>query len=252
MSVGSDHNTAVHVKNNHRLELLIVKMASEFFLYWGSGSSPCWRVMITLEEKGLSGYGNKLVSFEKSEHKSEDILKLNPRGQVPTLKHGDIVINESIACMLYLQCTFKDKGNSLLPCSGNPAFKARVLQRLMEVNNIQSAVRGVMMYMRKNKDNIDEAQLGPLKEALRTELKRWDDYLKETGDYIAGPSFSLADCAFFPFVAVLRRQGLDLSKNLPNLSKYYEQHKDRPSIQASWPPHFKETPDQDNLAKLYD
>ena len=52
------------------------------FLYWGSGSAPCWRVMLALEEKGLSGYQNKLVSFEKKEHKSEEILKWNPRGQV--------------------------------------------------------------------------------------------------------------------------------------------------------------------------
>lgn len=58
------------------------RMASEMFLYWGSGSPPCWRAMLVLEEKGLSGYPNKLVSFEKKEHKSEEILKWNPRGQV--------------------------------------------------------------------------------------------------------------------------------------------------------------------------
>ena len=38
--------------------------------------------MLVLEEKGLQGYGNKLVSFSKKEHKGEDVLKLNPRGQV--------------------------------------------------------------------------------------------------------------------------------------------------------------------------
>ena len=35
-----------------------------------------------LEEKGLQGYGNKLLSFSKKEHKGEEVLKLNPRGQV--------------------------------------------------------------------------------------------------------------------------------------------------------------------------
>jgi len=57
-------------------------MASEMVLYYGSGSPPCWRAMLVLEEKGLSGYNSKLVSFEKKEHKSEEILKWNPRGQV--------------------------------------------------------------------------------------------------------------------------------------------------------------------------
>ena len=63
-----------------------IKMSSEdFFLFWGSGSAPCWRPMIVLEEKGLGGYPNKLIEFSKQEHKGEDVKKLNPRGQVNLL-----------------------------------------------------------------------------------------------------------------------------------------------------------------------
>jgi len=57
-------------------------MASEMFLYWASGSPPCWRAMLVLEEKGLSRYPNKLISLQKRENKSEELLKWNPRGQV--------------------------------------------------------------------------------------------------------------------------------------------------------------------------
>lgn len=53
----------------------------EVFLYWGSGSTPCWRVQIALEEKSIV-YGQKLLSFDKNEHKTEEMLALNPRGQV--------------------------------------------------------------------------------------------------------------------------------------------------------------------------
>ena len=38
--------------------------------------------MITLEEKGLSGYKSHMISFSKKEHKEENVTKLNPRGQV--------------------------------------------------------------------------------------------------------------------------------------------------------------------------
>ena len=39
--------------------------------------------MIVLAEKGLwEGIPNKLLEFSKKEHKGEDVLKLNPRGQV--------------------------------------------------------------------------------------------------------------------------------------------------------------------------
>ena len=68
-------------------------MASEMFLYWGSGSPPCWSAMLALEEKGLSGYPNKLVSFEKGEHKSEEVLKWNPRGQVSLYSYYHTVIH---------------------------------------------------------------------------------------------------------------------------------------------------------------
>ena len=54
-------------------------------LLWGSGSAPCWRVMIALEEKNLQGYNHKLLSFDKMEHKSQEVLDINPRGQVPSL-----------------------------------------------------------------------------------------------------------------------------------------------------------------------
>jgi hypothetical protein len=53
----------------------------EVFLYWGSGSTPCWRVQIALEEKSIA-YGQKLLSFDKNEHKTEEMYALNPRGQV--------------------------------------------------------------------------------------------------------------------------------------------------------------------------
>jgi len=57
-------------------------MSDDIFLYWGSGSVPCWRVQIVLDEKGIA-YGSKMISFDvKNSNKDEDILRLNPRGQV--------------------------------------------------------------------------------------------------------------------------------------------------------------------------
>ena len=58
----------------------------DMFLFWGSGSAPCWKAMIALEEKSLSGYGQRVISFKEKEHKCDDIMKLNPRGQVSLRK----------------------------------------------------------------------------------------------------------------------------------------------------------------------
>ena len=38
--------------------------------------------MIVLEEKKLQGYKHKLLSFEKGEHKSQEVLEVNLRGEV--------------------------------------------------------------------------------------------------------------------------------------------------------------------------
>jgi glutathione S-transferase len=56
--------------------------SKSFSLFWGSGSVPCWKVMICLEEKGLRQYNSKQLSFLNNEHKSEQVVDINPRGQV--------------------------------------------------------------------------------------------------------------------------------------------------------------------------
>uniref|UniRef100_A0A672H5U0 Glutathione S-transferase A-like n=1 Tax=Salarias fasciatus TaxID=181472 RepID=A0A672H5U0_SALFA len=78
-------------------------MAESMSLLWGSGSGPCWRVMLALEEKKLQGYRHKLISFEKNEHKSQEVLEINPRGELPAFKHGDIILNQSTGACLYLE-----------------------------------------------------------------------------------------------------------------------------------------------------
>ena len=70
-------------------------------LYWGSGSPFAWRVMLTLEIKGLP-YQSKLLEFSKQQHKAPEYLALNPRGKVPALKDGDFAVYESLAIMAYL------------------------------------------------------------------------------------------------------------------------------------------------------
>ncbi|KAK9526155.1 hypothetical protein VZT92_014870 [Zoarces viviparus] len=78
-------------------------MAKDMTLLWGSGSPPCWRVMIALEEKNLQGYNQKLFDLSKGDHKSPEVMAMNPRGQLPAFKHKDVVLNESYGICLYLE-----------------------------------------------------------------------------------------------------------------------------------------------------
>lgn len=66
----------------------------------------------------------------QGEHKTEEVLALNPRGQVPTFKDGDAVVNESPAIVIYLEGKYPEK--SLLP--SDPVEKAKVGQNLQNQN----------------------------------------------------------------------------------------------------------------------
>jgi len=207
-------------------------------LFWGSGSVPCFRPMIVLEEKGLSGYGHKQVEFSKQEHKGEDIMALNHRGQVPTFKHGDIVINESKGICQYLEDEFKSQGTQLIPSDAKQ--RAHVLQRMFEVDNLQDkGVIGVMYAQWKEKDLKPEI-LEERKKTLAAELSIWEGYLADK-PFICGEQFTMADVFLLPILALFVRGSLSLEAR-PNLKKYYESLSERDSIKASWPPHYKTSP----------
>ena len=59
--------------------------------------------------------------------------------------------------------------------------------------------------------------------------------------YVVGDSFTLADLCFYPYIAFMVRLGATL-KEFPVLRAYYDRMTQRPSIQATWPPHWRNEP----------
>uniref|UniRef100_A0A3P9J5P7 Glutathione S-transferase rho n=1 Tax=Oryzias latipes TaxID=8090 RepID=A0A3P9J5P7_ORYLA len=223
--------------------------AKSMTLLWGSGSCPCWRAMIALEEKNLQGYNHKLLSFDKMEHKSQQVLDINPRGQLPTFKHGDTVVNESYAICLYLESHFKSQGNQLIP--DGPEEQALMFQRMFEGLTFYEKLGSVIYYdWYVPEGERHDSALKRNKDGLVVELGLWEGYLSKqgSGSFLAGKSFSLADVVVFPTVAFLFRFGLSAGR-YPKLAEYYALLKDRPSIKASWPPHWLEGPEEELLLK---
>ncbi|KAK7898396.1 hypothetical protein WMY93_019249 [Mugilogobius chulae] len=224
-------------------------MAKDMTLYWGSGSPPCWRVMIALEEKNLCGYNSKLLSFEKQDHKGPEVMKINPRGQFPAFQHGKIIINESFAICEYLEDTFKGQGTALVP--EDKGERAMMRQRMHEGNTLMGKFIDVAFYLwRVPEAERNDATLKRNKEALTAELKLWEGYMqKGPGPYLAGKNYTMADVIVFPIIAFLVRMGL-CEEKYPKLTAYYNHLKSRPSIQKTWPPTWKDTPGQPMLKDL--
>ncbi|XP_070840046.1 glutathione S-transferase A-like [Chaetodon trifascialis] len=220
-------------------------MAKDMTLLWGSGSPPCWRIMIALEEKNLKGYNQKMLSFEKMEHKSKEVMDMNPRGQLPAFKHGDKVLNESLAACFYLESQFKSQGNKLIPDSA--AEQALMYQRLFEGFTLGQKMSDFLYYnWRVPEEERHESAQKRNKEALIAELKLWEGYLDKAPCCMAGKTFTLADVAVFPSIAYLFYFGL-CEERYPKLAAYYNGLKDRPSIKATWPPTWLDSPGQDML-----
>ncbi|XP_031179021.1 glutathione S-transferase A-like [Sander lucioperca] len=223
-------------------------MAKDMTLLWGSGSPPCWRVQIALEEKNLQGYNQKLLSFEKGEHKSKEVMDMNPRGQLPAFKHKTYVLNESCAACIYLETQFKSQGNQLIPDC--PAEQAQMYQRIFESLTLNQKMADVIYYTWKVPEaERHDSAVKRNRETLSAELKLWEGYLQASGSFLAGKNFSLADVTVYPSIAYVFRFGL-CEERYPKLAAYYNSLKSRPSIKTTWPRTWLETQGSDMLKDL--
>jgi glutathione S-transferase len=216
-------------------------------LYWGSGSPFAWRVMLTLEVKGLP-YQSKLLEFSKGENKTPDYLRLNPRGKVPTLKDGGFVLSESLAIMAYLDRKYPNP-----PLFGATAEETGLIWRTLAecesyiVSVGDKVVRPI--FFGKGLEKVEEIQQAA--QALRQELKTMDERL--TGaSWLVGDKISAADIGVFPLVQLLARAAskeaaqplnlglLPLTKTFPNVARWVQRIEALPNYQRTYPPHWRQ------------
>ncbi len=118
---GTNRKLSAMTYELHPLQLSVMALT----LYWGSGSPFSWRVLLALEHKGLQ-YESQLLHFDKQEHQSPQMLKMNPRGRVPVLKDGDYVVFESVAILYYLDLKYPQP-----PIFGLTPEEAGVIMRVI-------------------------------------------------------------------------------------------------------------------------
>ena len=80
-------------------------MALEIF--WFSGSGFAWRAVLAAELKGVP-YTSRLIEASAGDHRAPEFLAMNPRGKVPVLRDGDVVVTESMAILAYLDRRFPE------------------------------------------------------------------------------------------------------------------------------------------------
>ena len=85
----------------------------------------CARVSLIALEEIDAPYRLRFVDLGRGEHRSPAYLAINPKGKVPTLGVGDLVLTETPAILTWLARTFPDAG--LLPL-GTDALGDAIVQ----------------------------------------------------------------------------------------------------------------------------
>lgn len=216
-------------------------------LWWGSGSPYSWRALLALEYKQLP-YVSHVVQFAKQEHRSAQMLKMNPRGRVPVLKDGDYVCFESLAILHYL-----DRKQPSPPLFGGTAEEAGTVTRVIceyqsyAEEHIQKIIYAILFQgVEGRMEEVERAMNFVLAEARTIEQRL------ATSSWLVGESFSAADIVVFPGVQMLlraldRREAqelrgrfLPLETNFPAIAAWSKRIEALPGYERTYPPHWRE------------
>ena len=77
----------------------------ELVIFYNEISQPS-RAVKTMAEIGKIPHNEVLLNILTAENKEGEFVKINHRGQVPFIKHGDLVLTESAAIMKYFCDSF--------------------------------------------------------------------------------------------------------------------------------------------------
>ena len=193
-------------------------------LYSGTTCPFSHRCRFVLFEKGMDFEIRDVDLYNKP----EEIMAMNPYGQVPILVERDLILYESNIINEYIDERFPHP--QLMP--GDPVDRARV--RLFLLNFEKELFTHVSALENRNSRGNDKA-LDKSRQQIRDRLTQLAPiFLKNK--FMLGENFSMLDVAIAPLLWRLDYYGIELSKNASPLLKYAERIFSRPAyIEALTP-----------------
>jgi glutathione S-transferase len=227
--------------------------------YHNINSVCAQKVRVALKEKGLEPREHLLTL--RGDQNDPAYLKLNPNGVVPTLVDDGHPIIESSLILYYIDDKFPDP--PLMPRTPLLRHRVRLYNKLIDeyVHNsctiltFATAFRPAFLKMPREAW-LAEINKAPLKR--RAEYKRsviehgldsefvkdalaqhqkllsWMDQSLQSGAYLAGDTFSNADCAVIPYILrleLLKLQGLWAA--YPSVDDWWARMRVRPSVKST-------------------
>jgi len=174
-------------------------------------------------EKGLD-FEPIMVPFEeKYEPKHPEVLRINPKQQVPVLIHGDLEIFDSTQIFEY----FEDLQHRPPLWPREPVAKARA--RLLELKSDEVYFPHVIRLMGLQESPQDPAA-GAARRAAAHFYEEIDRLLADR-EFLAG-TYSFADIAFYMAQLFGARMGAPITDVTPNLLHWRERMTARPAVRS--------------------
>ena len=229
-------------------------------LYHGATSVCSSKVRIGLSEKNLS-WESHPINLVKGEQTAADYLLLNPKGVVPTLVDGDLVVVESSVILEYIDS--QGSGPKLMPDDPRDCARARVwLASCIDVHaainamtfstvgrsriratktpeEIEASIQRMPnpATRAKRRDLLNNGLDSPYVEDAFFSLRTLFDAMQaalDRGPWLLGTSYSLADVAIISYVDRLDRLGFSgiWENHTPMVGQWLTESRARPSYQV--------------------
>ncbi|WP_298836595.1 glutathione S-transferase N-terminal domain-containing protein [uncultured Roseobacter sp.] len=178
-----------------------------FTLYNYVLSGNCYKIRLMAALLGVE-YETVAVDFYPGmEHRSPQMLSLNPAGTLPVLTAGDLVLTETQAMLTWMATSF-DTSGTWFP-AGDPALLGVVQQWLGFSGRLTQSAGLARLHSMLDWPVDGQAACAAAVKDLRILERHLTDRVLEGGLWIAGETPTIADVACFPYVALSPDAGLE-------------------------------------------
>lgn len=198
-------------------------MSEKMRLYSGPLSMFGAKAEIAAHEKGLD-FELVMVPFDMErlyEPKHPEILRINPKRQVPVLIHGEVEIFDSTQIFEYFEHLKPEP--AFWPATPQARAKARLLEHKSDEVFFPAVIRLMGL-----QDRLDDPAAVAAREASARYYFQMERELGKT-DFLAGPC-SFADIAFYMAQLFAARMGAPMTDETPNLLAWRKRMTERPAV----------------------
>ena len=191
-------------------------MSKKITIYGAITSPYVNRLVLGCKRKNI----NYDISMPKDGLKSNEFLKINPLGKIPTVQDGKKIIFESGVILEYLDSKYPSK--RLIPQSINGATEARLLSAMWENYVVSMLIR---LFVQAINPNPDKKIISDTIDKVNNGLDAIEVYMNPQ-PFSSSKSFNLADCYAVSAIIFLER--------VESMLKLKSFIKERKKISALW------------------